>query len=101
MERYSGADCTLTVETEAARRLEWHKLHELVLEVHELTDGVVVDLPADRYEEIIDLVERERECCGSWLTLDLARKKKVILLTATSEDQIGRSQIRSMVGLTE
>ncbi len=78
------------------------KLHDLVLETHELENGVVVDLPAHRYDEVVDLVngvEQESQDIGSGLTFTLGRKENVILLTATSNDPEGQSLIRSIMGL--
>lgn len=85
--------------TSTARCLEWEQLLELIVEFHELGNGVVVDLPANRYEDVVDLIDREVESSGEWLNLSLGRKENVILLTATSENPDGHSLIRSMMGL--
>ncbi len=92
-------DCSLSSNEEVSRRLEWSQLLEVVMEIHEVANGVVLDLAADRYGDVIDLVDRELECCGSWLELSVERREKLILLTATSDEADGLTAIRSMVGL--
>lgn len=99
MRELDSATCNHTARQAAQHRSGWSDLLEVVLEVHDLDNGLVLDLPAYRYEDIVDVVERERECCGNRLNLSLDRKEGMILLTATSEEPDGASEIRSMLGL--
>ena len=80
------------------RRVEWSNIGSIAIEVAEIRDGVRVELPAVRYNDVVDLVQRERQSCGNWLELDLTRQDGLLLLHATARTDQGRSTIRSLVG---
>lgn len=97
MRRLPPVACCHTAIEGASQRLEWDEVLELVLEVHEIANGVVLDLPANKYELVIDLVDHELGCCESAFDLSVGRKEGIILLTATSNTVQGLSEIRSIL----
>lgn len=75
---------------------------DLVLDAQELDEGVLVDVPAFRYEEVLDLVgyvERRTHDIGSGLHITIGRKEDIIVLRATSDHVADREILRSIMGL--
>lgn len=101
MEPDRSAPDSRTPSEQTQSRFAWAQLQTIVLDSQETSTGFVVDLPADRYEDVIDLVERELDLCGGWLSLTVERKQELILLTASTDDLEGQSLIREMVGLED
>jgi hypothetical protein len=87
--------CTLTTKARAERGLEWADLGALALSHQVLPDGVRSSYELSQAEGIEDLVDRELECCGSWLVLQLNRDGGVVQLTATAATAEGVEVIRS------
>ena len=77
----------------------WQELQQLVLETHELGDGLVLDFPAHEYELIVNLVEHERENCGDWIHLTIERREGLLYLTVTSDHSNAQEEVRSLIGL--
>lgn len=84
---------------EAGPSAGWQALLQMALRVHDLDDGLELDLPAGKYELILNLVEHERENCDSSVHFSLRRREGLILLTATSDLPDGGSKICSMMGV--
>lgn len=88
-----------TAKTEEQQRAGWRQLFEIVLQVHETDGSIQLDLPANKYEEILNLVEHERESCGPLLDLTLGRREDLIVLTATTDHVDGTAEIASIMGI--
>ncbi len=82
-------------------RLEWSNVWEIAADVHPIRGGVRLVLPALHYNEIVDLVNREMQCCGSWLEMNLVRQDDVIILDTIASTDQGQSILRALVGLGE
>lgn len=80
-------------------RIEWSYLRSVATDVEHVRGGARVELSALNYNEIVDLVNRDRRRNGEWLELDLARQDDLLLLTATSNTVGGQTIICSQLGL--
>lgn len=78
--------------------LEWSNIGFKAIDIANVRGGVRVELSALRYNEVVDLINRERRSSGDWLELDLTRQDGLLLLNATARTDQGRSAIRSMIG---
>lgn len=89
--------CLLLPPSQEVRlQAHWAQLQALALDSYEVSSGIVVDLPATRYDDVIQLVERQLDICGMWIDLTLRRQGDRLLLTATATELAGQSLLRSM-----
>ena len=64
----------------------------------ELANGVRSTYPAELAEPIERLAAAERDCCGTWLDIVVARSE-VVTLELTTSNPAGLDLIRRMAGL--
>lgn len=55
--------------------------------------------PLDRADDLDELVERERGCCGSWMELTVAHLDHAVRVEVTTANPEGVPLLAAMVGL--
>ena len=80
-------------------RIPWSSISSAAIDMANVRRGVRVELSALLYSEVVDFVNRERQCCGDWLHLELVRQDELLLLTATADTVEYQSIIRSRLGI--
>jgi hypothetical protein len=91
--------CMLSIGARADRELEWSDLAGLALTSERLDNGIVSTFPLGLADAIDDLVEREQQCCGSWLDASVAAMVDSVRLELTTSNPEGVALIMSMAGV--
>ena len=86
---------------ELRQEVNWAQLLPMALSFSESADGFVLDFPANRYNEVAQVVEQQLAICGKWIDLTMERKEDLILLTARATNPAGHTLLRSMTGLVD
>ncbi len=91
--------CTLDADEVLGRGLEWADVGALSLTTEHVEGGVAATFPISIAAAIEDLADREKSCCGSWLSTSTERLDDTIRLEITTENPDGLKVILSMSGL--
>ena len=91
--------CTLTRQALTERVLAWHDLAALAITAERIESGVASTYPLDLHVAIVDLAEREHDCCGSWLDAEVIVEGQHVRLELTTVNPNGLPMIRQMSGL--
>lgn len=93
--------CTLKPKELATRRLEWSDLSALAVSFEQLPNGVASSYPLELRDDIEDLVDRERSCCGSWMDSALGEVHGLLRLELTTSNPDGVAVIHAMTSTAD
>lgn len=91
--------CTLGEKPLGARALEWADLTGLSTRVETFESGARARFPVEYAGEINDLVNREVDCCRSWLQMSLESTGSFVDLEVTTTNPDGVVVIHTMLGV--
>lgn len=89
--------CTLDPNQRESQKLEWSDISGLALTVERLATGVRATFAAHCEAQLQELADRERDCCGSWLSVAISSNDTGLVLDVTTENPDGAALIYSML----
>jgi hypothetical protein len=93
--------CTLTTKAMAEQSLEWADLQMLASTVESLPNGARAVFPAHQAPAIGALVDREADCCGSWLEIAMTPGDDDVMVEMTTSNPEGLALIATMLGTAD
>lgn len=91
--------CELGDKAKADQVLEWTDLGPLAISTVAIAGGVKSTYPLHVADRLEDLVDRENQCCGSWLHASTTRLPDAIRLEITTTNADGLTLIETLAGL--
>ena len=91
--------CTLTRKALVVQKLQWSDIRSLAIKVTALDVGAIVELPRALAAAARELVDREGQCCGSWLAIDVSEADDSVTLRFRTSNPDGVPVIHEMIGV--
>ena len=89
--------CMLDPTQRSSQKLEWSDISSLALTIERMDTGVRATFALDRQAQLQDLADREQDCCGSWLSVEISSSDAGLVLDVTTENPDGVALIHTML----